>query len=111
MNKNVVSLFFAFAMMLSMVFIGEIASTKNPLSAQAQTVTVKKRHVGAIRTIYHGGKYVGKKVWTGTRWVGIKTWHGTRYVGKKTWKGTKYVGKKTWKGTKWTGRKIKRAVY
>ena len=100
MKKNFISLFFAVAMIFSIAFIGEIASSKNPFSAQAQTVTVKKKHVGAIRNVYRGGKYVGKKVWTGTRWVGVKTWHGTRYVGKKTWK-----------GTKWTGRKIKHAIY
>ena len=100
MKKTFLSLIFALSMIVGLVFVGEIGSTQNPFSAQAQTVTVKKKRVGAIRKIYRGGKYVGKKVWTGTRWVGIKTWQGTKYVGKKTWKGTKYVG-----------RKVKRAVY
>jgi hypothetical protein len=104
--KNIkINLLFAAAMILSVVFIGEIGSGKNPFSVQAQTYSVEtrrpeKRRVGAIRKVYRGGKYVGKKVWNGTRWVGVKSWHGTRYVGKKTWK-----------GTKWTGRKIKRVVY
>lgn len=101
MKKTFISLFFAFAMVLSVAFVGGITSSgNNPFSAQAQTVTVKKKKVGAVRKIYRGGKYVGSKVWTGTRWVGVNTWKGTKYVGKKTWKGTKYVGKK-----------IKRAVY
>lgn len=112
MKKIIISLFFTSAMVLSMAFIGGIASTNNnPYAAQAQTASVKKRKVGAIRKIYRGGKYVGSRVWTGTKWVGTKTYQGSKYVGKKTWKGTKYVGKKTWKGTKTTGRKIKRAVY
>ncbi|HRH42074.1 MAG TPA: hypothetical protein PKY82_10545 [Pyrinomonadaceae bacterium] len=100
MKKLFLSLFFAATMIISMAFVGQIGSTQNPFSAQAQTVTVKKKKVGAIRKIYRGGKYVGKKVWTGTKWVGVKTYQGSKYIGKKTWKGTKYVG-----------RKIKRAVY
>lgn len=100
MKKLFLSLFFAITMIFSMAVLGEIGSGQNPFSAKAQTVTVKKKKVGAIRSIYRGGKYVGKQVWTGTKWVGVNTWKGTKYVGKKTWKGTKYVG-----------RKIKRAVY
>ena len=100
MKKTFLSLVFALSMIVSMAFVGEVASTQNPFSAQAQTVTVKKKRVGAIRRIYRGGKYVGRQVWTGTKWVGVKTWQGSKYIGKKTWKGTKYVG-----------RKVKRAVY
>lgn len=106
MKKILINSFFAVAMLLSMAFIGGIGSEQNPFSLKAQTVTVKKKKVGAIRSIYRGGKYVGKQVWNGTRWVGIKTYKGSKYIGKKTWKGTKYVGKKTWKGTKWVGRKV-----
>ncbi len=94
MKKTILSLFFAMAMILSLAFVGEIASNKNPFSAQAQTAKVKKKKVGAIRYIGRGSKYVGKQVWNGTRWVGVKTWKGTKYVGKKTWKGTKWIGKK-----------------
>ena len=79
-----------------MAFVAELTSTQSPFSAQAQTVTVKKKKVGVIRKIYRGGKYVGKKVWTGTKWVGLKTWKGTKYVGKKTWKGTKWLGRKVY---------------
>jgi hypothetical protein len=107
MKKSFFTLFFAAAMLLSMAFIGEISSTgNNSFSAKAQTVTVKKRKVGAIRSAYRGGKYIGKQVWTGTKWVGVKSYQGAKYVGKKTWKGTKYVGKKTAKGAKWIGRKV-----
>jgi hypothetical protein len=106
MRKTLTNLFFAVSLIASAAFLGDIGSGNNPFSVQAQTYSVetkrpeKKRRVGAIRTVYRGGKYVGKQVWNGTRWVGVKSWHGTRYVGKKTWK-----------GTKWTGRKIKRVVY
>jgi hypothetical protein len=96
MKRNILSLFFAATMMFSMAFIGDIASKQNPFSAQGQTVTVKKKKVGAIRKIYRGGKYVGRQVWNGTRWVGVKAWKGTKYVGKKTWKGTKWIGRKVY---------------
>ena len=111
MKKSIISLFFAFAMILSVAFIAELTSNQSPFSAQAQTTRVKKKKVGAVRKVYRGGKYVGKQVWNGTRWVGVKTAKGTKYVGKKTVKGTKYVGKKTWKGTKKVGKKIKNVVY
>ena len=100
MKKLLLNLLFAAAMVLSVAFVGEMTSSHNPFSANAQTVTVKKRKVGAIRKIYRGGKYVGRKVWTGTKWVGVHAYRGSKYIGKKTWRGTKYVG-----------RKIKRAVY
>jgi hypothetical protein len=100
MKKTIFSLFFAFSMIITVAFMGDIGTTQNPFAAHGQTVTVKKKRVGAIRKIYRGGKYVGRKVWTGTKWVGVKSWQGTKYVGRKTWKGTKYVG-----------RKVKRAVY
>jgi hypothetical protein len=106
MKKSLISFGFAVVMVLSMAFIGGIASDNNPFSAKAQTVTVKKKKVGAIRSAYRGGKYIGKQVWTGTRWVGVKTYQGSKYVAGKTWKGTKYVGKKTAKGAKWVGRKV-----
>lgn len=107
MKKSFISFCFAFVMVLSVAFVGELTSSQNPFSAQAQTVTVKKKKVGAIRKIYRGGKYVGSKVWTGTKWVGVKSYQGAKYIGKKTWHGTKYVGRKT----KSLGKKIKRAVY
>jgi hypothetical protein len=96
--KKILNLVFAFVMVLSIVFIGDIVSSNNPYAAQAQTqVTVKhKKRVGVTRKVYRKGK-----------WVAVKTWHGTKYVGRKTWHGTKYVGRKTWHGTKWTTHKVK----
>ena len=94
--KKVVSLFFVFAMILSVAFVGDA------FSAQAQTqVTVKRKsNPGAIRRVGRGGK-----------WVVRKTWNGTKYVSRKVWVGTKWTGKKTWK----TGRKVvsrtKKIVY
>ncbi len=118
MKKTIISAFFAFAMILSVAFVADMISDQNPFSAQAQTTRVKKKRVGAVRSAYRGGKYVGKQVWNGTRWVGVKTAQGTKLVGKKTWqgtkavgKGTKKVGKKTWRGTKKVGSKVKRVVY
>ncbi len=100
MKKVLLNSLFATAMIFSVAFIGEVSSAKNPFSAQAQTVTVKKKSVGVIRRSYRGGKYVGKQVWTGTKWVGLKSRDGA-----------KFVAGKTWNGTKWVGRKIKKAVY
>lgn len=118
MKKSIISLFFAFAMILSVAFVADLVSEQNPLSAQAQTTRVKKKKVGVIRNTYRGGKYVGKQVWNGTRWVGVKTAQGARLVGRKTVQGTKAVGrgtknvsKKTWRGTKKVGTKVKRVVY
>ena len=117
MKFKFVNLLFATAMIFSVAFIGELTSINSPFSAKAQTVKVKKKKVGAIRTIARGGKYVGKQVWNGTKWVSyksyragrygvVKTYQGGKYVGKKTVKGAKYAGKKTWKGTKWVGKKV-----
>ncbi|MEK7725247.1 MAG: hypothetical protein AAB336_12915 [Acidobacteriota bacterium] len=96
MKKSIISFSFAVLMVLSVAFVGDIVSSNNPFSVKAQTVKVKKKKVGAIRSAYRGGKYVGKQVWTGTRWVGVKTYQGAKYVGKKTWKGTKWVGRKVY---------------
>lgn len=94
MKSKLSSLFFAVVMMFSIAFVGEISSNKNPYSAEAQTVRVKKKRVGAIRYISRGGKYVGRQVWSGTKWVGDKSWKGTKYAGKKVWNGTKWVGRR-----------------
>lgn len=95
MKKSIISLFFAFAMILSVAFVGGITSNQNPFSAQAQTTTVKKKkRVGAIRYVGRGTKYVGKKIWKGTKWVGLTTYRGSKYIGKKTWKGTKWLGRR-----------------
>lgn len=96
--KKGLNLLFAFAMILSLAFIGDAiassTSSANPFAAQAQTVRVKsKRKVGLTRRAYRGGKYVGRQVWTGTKWVGEKSWQGTKYVGGKTVQGGKYVYK------------------
>ncbi|HLM00225.1 MAG TPA: hypothetical protein VK400_04155 [Pyrinomonadaceae bacterium] len=97
--KKITSLIFALTMILSIAFVGEVTSSHNPFSADAQ-VTVRKKRVGAIRTVGRGGKYVVRK-----------TWNGTKYVSKKVWSGTKWTGKKTVK----TGRKVvsrtKKVVY
>lgn len=98
--KKITSLIFAVAMILSIAFVGEMTSSNNPFSADAQVTVVRKKRVGAIRTVGRGGKYVVRK-----------TWNGTKYVSKKVWTGTKWTGKKTYK----TGRKVvsrtKKVVY
>jgi hypothetical protein len=106
MKKSLVSFCFAVAMIFSLAFIGEAVSSNNPYSVKAQTATVKKKRVGAIRSAYRGGKYVGKQVWTGTKWVGTKTYQGSRIVARTSVKGAKYAGRKTVKGAKWIGRKV-----
>lgn len=110
--KKLLSLTFALAMIMSIAFISNaVSSGSNPYSAQAQTVTAKKRRPGVVRSVYRGGKYVGKQVWNGTKWVSSKTWKGTKYVGKKTVQGTKYAAHKTKRGTKATVSRAKKILY
>ena len=98
--KKITSLIFALAMILSIAFVGEINSSHNPFSADAQVMVKSKKRVGIVRSVGRGGKYVVRK-----------TWNGTKYVSKKVWVGTKWTGKKTYK----TGRKVvsrtKKIVY
>ncbi len=101
--KRVLSIFFAFLMIVSVVFISD------DFSAQAQTrkgsVAVKKKKNGIASRTYRGGKYVYRKGKNGVVYIYRKSSKGLVYVGKKTYKGTKYVGKKTYKGTKYVGKK------
>ena len=92
--KKVISLFFAIAMMFSIVFIGEAISSNGNLSVNAQTVVRTKKKKGIIRRSYRGGKWVVRKTWNGTRWVYRKVWVATKWTGKKTWKtGRKVVSR------------------
>jgi hypothetical protein len=95
--KKVVSLFFVFAMILSVGFMGDASA----VDAQTRTVTVKRKsRPGIIRSVGRGGK-----------WVARKTWNGTKYVSRKTWQGTKYVGKKTYKGGRMVTSRTKKIIY
>ncbi|MEQ1765032.1 MAG: hypothetical protein ABL984_18040 [Pyrinomonadaceae bacterium] len=85
--KKLTALFFAFAMALSIAFIGgdltgSSNSAGNPTVASAQVTVRKKRKPGAIRRVYRGGKWVGTKVWDGTKWVSKKTWQGMKWTYK-----------------------------
>jgi len=109
--KKILGVFFAFAMLLSVAFFGEMTSSNSPFSAQAQTemqttrrgnVTVRRKRTGGV---VGGAKYVGRKTYRGAKYVGRKTYQGGKYVGTKTYQGGKYVGTKTVKGTKYVGKK------
>ena len=108
--RKLTSLFFAFAMLLSVVFVSNAISENNPFSAQAQTrrgkVTVKKRNNGIASRTVRGSKYIYRKSKSGVVYAYRKTAKGTVYVGKKTYQGGKYVAKKTVKGTKFVGKKV-----
>ena len=110
--KKILNLIFALAMVLSLVFIGDIASSNNPFAAQAQTkVTVRKKNSGGIYgKSKSGAKYIYRKGRNGTVYVYRKGRQGTVYVGKKSYKGGKYVVGKTVKGSKWIYRKGKKIV-
>lgn len=96
--KKLFGLFFAAAMLFSVVFIGAN-------SAQAQ-VTVRKNGNGSIASrTYRGGKYVYRKAKNGTYYVYRKTASGTKYVGRATYRGGKVVAGKTVSVTKTVGRK------
>jgi hypothetical protein len=121
--KKGLNLVLAIVMVLSLVFIGDIASSNNPFAAQAQTkVSVKKKSSGGlygksksgVKYIYRKGRngtvYVYRKGRDGTVYVGKKSYQGGKYVAGKTVQGTKYIGKKTVNGTKSIFRKTKKVV-
>ena len=93
--KTLMNLFFAAAMMVSIIFIGNALSSNGSFSVQAQTVQVKKKHNGLGHKTYRGGKYVVRKTWNGTKWVSRKVWVGTKWTGKKAWGISKKVGSRT----------------
>ena len=103
--KKITSLIFALAMILSVVFIGELSS-QNPYSANAQ-VTVKRKRSGGL---VGGGKYVYRKAANGTRYVYHKSKRGTIYVGRQTMKGGKWTFHKGKTGTKSAFRKTKNVI-
>ena len=110
--RKVLNLVLAIVMVLSLVFIGDIASSNNPFAAQAQTkVTVRKKNSGGLYgKSKRGTKYIYRKGRNGTVYVYRKGRQGTVYVGKKSYKGGKYVVGKTVKGSKWIYRKGKKIV-
>ena len=110
--KKGMNLILAIVMVLSLVFIGDIASSNNPFAAQAQTkVTVRKRHNdGLYGKSKRGAKYIYRKGKGGTMYVYRKGRNGTVYVGKKSYQGGKYVAGKTVKGSKFIYRKSKKVI-
>ena len=111
--KKLTYLFFAAAMMFSIVFISEATSSNSAFAVQAQSgqVTVRRENKGIARRTYSGGKYVVRKTWDGTKYVSRKVWTGTKYAGKKTVQGTKYAAHKTKRGTKAVISRTKKILY
>lgn len=98
--RKLTTLFFAFAMVLGIAFIGSAVSSNNQFSAQAQAVTVKRKSVSVGRKIYRGGRYVTIRVYEGGKWVTKRVWRGTKYTGRKAKQGAKTGYRKTKSGTK-----------
>jgi len=105
--KKSTGILFAFAMILSLAFIGDAISSNGSLSIKAQQVSVKRKRRGGV---VGGTRYVAHKTKRGAKYVAHKTVRGTVYAGKKTYQGGKYVGKKTVQGTRWTAHKTKRGA-
>ena len=108
--KKLMTLFFAAAMMLSMVFVGDMISSNGNLSVKAQQVTVKRKKRGLASQTYRGGKYVYRKSANGVRYVYRKTKQGTVYVGKQSYRGGKWTYNKGKQGTKYVIRKTKNVL-
>lgn len=89
--KKLTTLVFAFAMMLSIVFVGGAISSDSSFSAQGQTVSARRNNKGIARRTYAGGKYVVRKVYVGGKYVTRKVWVGSKWTGKKVWKGGRMV--------------------
>ncbi len=109
--KKTINILFAFAMILSIAFIGDAISSNGSLSVKAQTrtgqVTVKRKRTGGV---VGGAKYVYRKGKNGVVYVYRKTAQGTVYVGKRVYQGGKYVTVKTVEGTKYAAHKTKRGA-
>lgn len=103
--KKTINILFAFAMILSIAFIGDAISSNGSMSANAQVTVKRKRTGGLVGATARGAKYIYRKGKNGTIYTYRKTKQGTVYVGKKTYQGGKYVGTKTVKGTKYVGKK------
>jgi len=108
--KKVTTLFFAAAMMFSIVFIGDTISSNGNLSVNAQQVRVKRKSRGLTSRTYRGGKYVYRKSVAGGKYVYRKGRQGTIYAGKKSYQGGKWTYKKGKKGTKAAFRKTKNVL-
>jgi uncharacterized protein (DUF169 family) len=113
--KKILGIFFAFAILLSVVFIGEATSSNSPFSVQAQTMQTSRRGSVTVRRKRRGGvvggaKYVGRKTYRGARYVGRKTYQGGKYVTKKTVQGTRYTAHKTKRGAKATASRTKKII-
>jgi len=100
--KKTIGILFAFAMILSLAFLGDAISSNGTLAVKAQTgrVTVRRKRTGGV---------VGGTV-RGTRYVAHKSKRAVVYTGKKAYQGGKYVGEKTVQGTRYTAHKTKRGA-
>ncbi len=105
--KKLTTLFFAAAMMFSIVFIGDALSSNGNLTVNAQQVRVKRKSRGLASKTYRGGKYVYRKSASGVRYVYRKGRKGTIYVGKQTYRGGKWTYGKGEQGAKYTYNKGK----
>ncbi len=113
--KKTFAFFFAFAMILSLAFIGDAISSNNPLAVQAQTrtgqVTVRRKRVGGVvGATARGARYVAHKTKRAGKYVAHKTVRGTVYAGKKTVQGTRYTSHKVKRGTKATISRTKKIL-
>jgi hypothetical protein len=81
---------FAFALMISIVFIGSATSSNGTLAVNGQIVSDMKR-LG--RTTYREGR-------RGGRWVTIRVYRNGKWVTRRVWQSGKWVAVKTANGTK-----------
>ena len=93
--KKLTALIFAFAMIISIVFVSGAISSDNSFSAQGQTMTATRKKRGIARRTYAGGKYVVRRTWQGGKWVTKKVWVGSKWTARKTWKGGRKVVSRT----------------
>ena len=107
--KIFLSMVFALAMIVSVVFIGDAVSSNAPFSINAQTKVERKTKSIAHKT-YGRGKWVVIKTKNGTK----RVWRASTRTGRKIGQGTKRVTVKTYRktkhGTKKVFHKVKNAV-
>ncbi len=113
--KKTIGIFFAFAMILSLAFLGDAISSNNPTAVGAQTrtgqVTVRrKRSGGVVGTTARGTRYAAHKTKRAAKYVAHKTTRAAVYTGKKTVEGTRYTSHKVKRGTKATISRTKKIL-
>jgi hypothetical protein len=116
--RKLLGFLFAFAMILSLAFVGEAFSpNSSSVLSQTQTrrqtgrvVVRRKRTGGVVGATARGTRYVAHKTKRAAKYTAHKVKRGTIYTAHKTAQGTRYAAHKTKRGTKAAYRGTKKVL-